>query len=117
MKKVLYTFIWFIFISNSYAAWNDPFWTNKITQNLQHWWDDLIFTVDNMLWYLIGLFYFVAVAIWIYGSFLILVSGWDEEKVKKWKNFLIYMVLWLVLVFLASIIVNWVINVMSYEVI
>lgn len=74
---------------------------------------DLVQTADNMLWYIIGLFYFIAVALWIYGWFIILTSWWDEDKVKKWKNIIIYMVVGLVVIFVASQIVTWVIDVMN----
>jgi len=110
MKKIIYTFLLLFITTTSYA---DYFWTNRITENLKNWTGDLVWTADGILWYIIWLFYFVAVAVWIYGWFLILVSGWDEERVKKWKNYLVYMVIWLIVIFLASIIVRWVIGVMT----
>ena len=51
----------------------------------------------------------------IYGGFTILTSGGDEDKVKKGKNLIIYVVIGLALVFLASQIVTWIIGVMSDE--
>lgn len=87
------------------------FWIEKVSETFQWGWDDLVKTSDNLLGYIIGLFYFIAVVFWIYWWFTILVSWWDEEKVKKWKNIVIYMVIWLIVIFLASQIVNWVIDV------
>jgi hypothetical protein len=97
-------------------AWS-LFWTDKISETLKpngdSWDNDLVQTADNLLGYLIGLLYFIAVALWIYGGFTILISGWDEDKVKKWKNIIIYVVIWLIVIFLASQLVNWVIETMT----
>lgn len=66
-------------------------------------------TLDNLLGYLIGLLYFIAIIFALYGGFQILTAGWDEEKVKKGKTTLINAVIGLVVIFLASSIINWVI--------
>ena len=71
---------------------------------------DFINTLDEMLGYVIGLLYFVAVVFALYGWFQILTAAWDEEKVKKGKTTLINAVIWLIVIFLASIIVNWIIS-------
>lgn len=71
---------------------------------------DFITTLDTMLGYVIGLLYFVAVVFALYGGFQILTAAWDEEKVKKGKTTLINAVIWLIVIFLASIIVNWIIS-------
>jgi hypothetical protein len=114
MNKILYTFIWFFLISKTFAAENCPLWICRVKwSKLDNWNHDLLTSADNILGYLIGLLYFVSVVIWIYWGFIILTSGWDDEKVKKWKNYLIYMVIWLVVIFLASILVRWVIDVMT----
>jgi hypothetical protein len=91
------------------------FWVDKVSETFKGGWDDLVSTTDNLLGYIIGLFYFIAVALWIYGGFLILTSGWDEDQVKRWKNYVIYVVFWLIVIFLASQIVTWVIDVMWDE--
>jgi type IV secretory pathway VirB2 component (pilin) len=71
---------------------------------------NFIDTLDTMLGYLIGLLYFVAVVFALYGGFQILTAGGDEEKVKKGKTTLIQAVIGLVVIFLASQIVNWIIG-------
>jgi type IV secretory pathway VirB2 component (pilin) len=84
------------------------------TQAVTSWdngtWSSFITTLDNILGYLIGLLYFVAVVFALYGGFQILTAAWDEEKVKKGKTTLINAVIGLVVIFLASIIVRWVIS-------
>lgn len=93
----------------------DTFWVDRITENLQNGGDDLVLTADNIFGYIIWLFYFIAMIFAIYGGFTILTSGGDEEKVKKGKNLIIYVVIGLALVFLASQIVTWIIGIMSDE--
>lgn len=105
----------FCFITlKSYASdvWS-LFWVDKLDPRLKVWWNDLIFTLNNIMWYIIWLFYFIAVAFWIYWWFMILTSWWEEDKVKKWKNIVLYVVYWLIVIFLASQLINWVIDIMS----
>lgn len=113
MRKILIiTCLSLIFFQVWAADSGDFFWIDKVSETFQWGWDNLVQTSDNLLGYIIGLFYFIAVALWIYGWFTILTSWWDEEKVKKWKNYIIYVVIWLIVIFLASQIVSWVISVM-----
>jgi hypothetical protein len=46
----------------------------------------------------------------LYGGFQILTAGGDEEKVKKGKTTLIQAVIGLIVIFLASNIIRWVIG-------
>lgn len=70
---------------------------------------NFINTLDTILGYLIGLLYFVAIVFALYGGFQILTAGGDDEKVKKGKTTLINAVIGLVVIFLASSIVGWII--------
>jgi ABC-type transport system involved in multi-copper enzyme maturation permease subunit len=71
---------------------------------------DIVGILDNILAYLIGLLYFVAVVFALYGGFQILTAGGDEEKVKKGKTTLIQAVIGLIVIFLASNIISWIID-------
>ena len=66
--------------------------------------------------YIIWLFYFIAVIYWVYAWFLIITAWWDEEKVKKWKTGIINVAIWLVVIFLASSIINWIVQVLQWGV-
>lgn len=70
-------------------------------------------TLDNMLGFLVGLLYFIAVLFALWGGFQILTAGGDEEKVKKGKTTLIQAVIGLIVIFLASQIINWIINIFA----
>ena len=64
-------------------------------------------------WYVasaMGFLYILAVLIGIWGWFNILTAAWDEEKVKKGKTILIQAVIWLLVIFLADSIINWLLN-------
>ncbi len=74
---------------------------------------DFVATLNNILWFIIGLLYFIAVVFALYWGFLILTASWDEERVKKGKTTLINAVIGLIVIFLASQIINWVINVFT----
>jgi len=71
---------------------------------------NFIVVLDNILGYLVGLLYFVAVVFALYGGFQILTAGGDEEKVKKGKTTLIQAVIGLVVIFLASSIIRWIVG-------
>lgn len=71
---------------------------------------DFIQTLDNMLGYVTGLLYFIAVCVALWSGFQILTSAGDEEKVKKGRQTLIYAIVGLGLIFLASQIISWIIN-------
>lgn len=113
----LKTFLFFILSSYSLGvAASDAstlFGGDKITDNLRNWGEDLVLTADNILGFIIGLFYFVAIVVTIYGWFLILTSGGEDERLKKGKNYFIYAIVWLIVIFLASQLILWVISVMS----
>jgi hypothetical protein len=115
-KKILIVlFVVFLYgsISGPYAFWDVlNFWQNNVSNTLKWWNGDLVFTTQNIVWYIIGLMYFISVIFWLYGWFIILTSWWEEEKVKKWRKIIIFMCVWLICIFLASSLVNWVIDVM-----
>lgn len=114
MKKISYILMLCFITLESYASdVGSLFWVNKLDPRLKVWWGDLIFTLNNIIWYLIWLLYFIAVALWIYWWFMILTSWWEEDKVKKWKNIVLYVIYWLIVIFLASQLINWVIDIMS----
>jgi len=71
-------------------------------------------SADSAIQTLIGnaitFLYLVAVVFALWGGFNILTAGGDEEKVKKGKTILIQAAIGLVVIFLASSIVNWVVT-------
>ena len=114
MKKIFFVLLTYLSITQVFATdARNAFGAERVTENLRLGWDDLVWTIDSILWYVIGLFYFIAIIFAVYAWFTILTSGWDEEKVKKGKKIFIYVLLGLVLILLASTIINWVIDVIN----
>lgn len=74
--------------------------TNNVTQD-----------IENIVAVLVGFLYLLAVLYAMWGGFNILTAGGDEEKVKKGKTILIQGGLGLLVIFLASSIVRWIINI------
>lgn len=66
--------------------------------------------VQSLITNAIGFLYLVAVVYALWGGFNILTAGGDEEKVKKGKTILIQAAIGLVVIWLASSIVNWVVT-------
>jgi len=54
--------------------------------------------------------YIIAVIIIIWAWFQILTASWDEEKTKKWKTIIIQASIWLLVIFIASSIIQWIIT-------
>lgn len=115
--NIFKTFLLFILSSYSVGVGASDastlFGEDKITNNLRNGGEDLVLTADNILGFIIGLLYFIAICVTIYGGFLILTSGGEDERLKKWKNYFIYAVVWLIVIFLASQLILWVIGIMS----
>ena len=88
----------------------DPYATQATTAGDNGSGTDIVPVLDRILAYLVGLLYFVAIVFALYGGFQILTAGGDEEKVKKGKTTLIQAVIGLIVIFLASSIVSWIIN-------
>lgn len=108
-------------IKTGFYAWIGTLliWLNAVNADIDVWtvsnqglvesWE-----VDDVVqWYIVNamsFLYLVAVVYGLWGGFNILTAGGDEEKVKKWKTVLIQTGIWLVVIFLAGTIVEWLIG-------
>lgn len=116
MNKNLKYILFFILLwITSIAHWKVDFWMWRISSDLQWWWTDLVQTWTNIVTYLIWLMYLIAIVFWIYWWFVIITSGWADDKVKKWKKIILFVVIWLAVTLLSSVIVNWTISTMSSD--
>ncbi len=116
MNKNLKYILFFILLwITSIAHWKVDFWMWRISSDLQWWWTDLVQTWTNIVTYLIWLMYLIAIVFWIYWWFVIMTSGWADDKVKKWKKIILFVVVWLAVTLLSSVIVNWTISTMSSD--
>lgn len=106
MKKIIYSVLWIFLLnlSNANAALN--FWTNRVDPELR-WSNESADTaiqvlIKNAMMFL----YLVAVIYGLWGGFLILTAWWKEDNVKKWRTVIVQALIWLVVIWLASSIVQ-----------
>ena len=102
-------------INNVFAAPSGSDWTWFFGQDNVR--DDVVgaegsadATIQILVWRVVTFLYIVAVLYGIWWGFNILTAGGDEEKVKKWKTILIQALIGLVVIFLASSIIQWLIG-------
>lgn len=105
LKNSLYTTAWIVLVSlNSVNAAINPGTGVQNTLRTE-WTADTVIQVwlSNLLTFL----YLVAVVLGIWWGFNILTAGWDEKKVEKWKTIIIQAIVWVVIIFLAGSIIDW----------
>ena len=112
---MIFKFFVFVFIvSIAPEVGAIDFWIGSIDPRLKGGtWPDVTLTVVNIIRFAVWFLYFVGVVLVIYAGFLILISGGDEEKVKKWRNIIIYVIIGLIVVFLAQSIVSFIVWVLD----
>ena len=87
------------------------FGEDKVTNsNLKGTNQNLETGVQGMISFVVNLLYLITVCYALYGGFLILTSGGDEGNVKKGKTILMHGALGLLVIFLASSIVSFIIR-------
>jgi hypothetical protein len=87
--------------------------TDKVETTLQGRNDNLETGVQRIIGFITNLLYLIAVCYALYGGFLILTSAGDEEKVKKGKTILLHGALGLLIIFLASSVVSFILRLVT----
>jgi hypothetical protein len=109
MKKSLYTLAWASLLTLSEANASFVPFLNPNTKI--EWTDNTAdVAIQNIISNIIAFLYIIAVIYWLWWGFNILTAAWDEEKVKNWKKVIINALIWIVVIFLASSIVGFVLN-------
>jgi hypothetical protein len=110
MKKYLYTTIWILLFQINNVSANTPDILPKV------WlpWDNIKRDfVDKIWWKFISTFIeyvaIIAVISLMLSWIMYLIANWDEEKVKKAKNWIIWSLVWVLL----SISAWWIINIIN----
>lgn len=95
------------------AQSDTTFWVNKASttaQNLEN--RPLSEAVQYYVNFLMTFLYLVAVLYALWGGFLILTAGGEDDKVTKGKTILIQWGIWLLVIWLAGTIVKWILSVL-----
>lgn len=99
--SVLYAFIWFIAIKISYKLVDSIYWktncvsnicSNKVANTNIEWFAKIVVDIINWMNWFVAI---IVILMIIYAGFSVLVSGWDEEKLKNAKKSILYIVIWL----------------------
>ena len=86
-------------------------WQNAWSVDLKVEWG-FKYTVERMvrtIWWVLAV-----LAVWaiVYGSLLLVISGWEEEKLKKWKDVVKWAIVWFLWVVFAWVLITIVVNIM-----
>jgi len=65
--------------------------------------------VEFLLWFI----YLVAIAFIIYAWFNLITGAGDEEKAKKSKGMIVYVFIWILIIFLAGPIADFILNILN----
>ena len=108
-KSIIYAIVWFVVIKFSKAIVEATYW--KLNPDCENplflssewclkeaqieWVSDIIVTIINWVNSFAWLIILIMI---IYAGSLVLLSWWDEERIKKAKSILIYIVIWMFLI-------------------
>lgn len=112
LKTAIYTsaWLWLVLLNSANAI--DFKGSTTGTAGLEWTTVTLDIVIQNWLTYITWFAYFVAIAMMIWGGFNIITSWGAEDKAKKWKTVLIQASAWLIVIFLASSLINWIISIL-----
>ena len=132
LQILLLTFI--VFISSVWFT-DANWWPTGNTESFICQWDDCSFEggieaskwsinwlvtdrtlseyVIQIISYLTTFITLIWVVIVIYAGFTILVSWWDEEKIKSAKRLILYAILWIILIWLAWSIMTFIVSILD----
>lgn len=69
--------------------------------------------IQDIVIYILNFLAFIAIIIIIYAWFNMLTSVWDEDKAKKSKQIIIYAILWLIIIYIAWPLIDFVIWILN----
>lgn len=110
--SVVFAIVWFIvvkisawLVSSTYAKINCSdviWWTCNAVSNLEGF-AKIVVSIINWMNTFVWLLVIIMI---IYAWFLTFTSGWDEEKLKKTKNIIIYIVIWVAILIASYLILT-----------
>lgn len=112
IKKYFYAWAWMALLAqNTLAQAAISFgWSSTVNSGLKGSDQSADQSVQTLIWNGLKFLYILAVVYGIWGWFQILTAAWADDKVKKWKTILIQALTWLVVIWLAGSIVQWLVT-------
>ncbi len=102
-----------------YCNW-DECWLQQWVDQVKNSWIDWVVIewkaseyIQSIIVYILGFLSLIAVILIIYAWFNLLTSAWDEDKAKKSKTIILFSIIWLVIIYLAWPITNFVISMLT----
>lgn len=83
--------------------------TNSSAYKIEDWFKDIIYDWVKNISVLLSIFAAGAI---VYGWFMMVISGWEEEKIKKGKDIVKWSIIWFIWLISAGAIISIVINFM-----
>jgi hypothetical protein len=113
--SIIYSLVWFIVIKLTHTLvttiYGKTYCTSHICtdrkSNVDLKWFSAI--VEKIIEWMNSFVWVIVILLIIYAWFLMLTSFWDEEKVKKAKNIIIYIIAWIIVLFANYIILTFLI--------
>jgi hypothetical protein len=110
MNKIIYSLIWLLLLNLNNANAAISLWWTKVDAWLKwsnEWADTAVqVLIKNVMLFL----YLVAVIYGLWGGFLILTAWWKEDNVKKWRTVIVQALIGLIVIWLASSVVQWLVT-------
>lgn len=98
-------------IGKSISANSLRWWINTMNYSIDSVsnsisWNDFETTLTNIISYL----YIIPLFLFIWWWIRIFTASWDKDKIKKWKRILIIATILIIIIFLISILINWILT-------
>jgi len=97
-------------LEQTFADGASMFGWEKISEKIKGTPDSADVAVQNIVGNIMFFLGIIAVIYGVYGGFLILTAGGEDDKVKKGKSIIIQVTIGLVVIFLANSIVQWILT-------
>lgn len=114
VKKSFYTTVWLASFSLNTVFAVDAggiFWNTKVTVGGEN--RNIETAVQSYIEQFSLYLSLIAVAYALWWGFNILTAAWDEEKVKTGKTIIIHALIWLLVIFIAKLIINTFLNLLA----
>lgn len=99
-SKIVETIYW-KYVCNISPLWVQECWIQKVWD--LSWFSKIFLDLINWLNWFVAI---VTVLMILYAWSLILFSWWDDEKLKKWKNIIVYALIWILILVISYLILT-----------